>query len=110
MYDGKGFTGFLVNVHETSTGVHYDIEMISEFCKKNGIFLVVDAISSFLADDFDMNKLGVQVMITGSHKALACPTGESVIVLSDEAVNRVEARDVKCMYLNQKSALKNGER
>ena len=47
--------------------------MISEFCKKNGIFLVVDAISSFLADDFDMNKLGVQVMITGSQKALACP-------------------------------------
>ena len=38
MYDGKGFTGFLVNVHETSTGVHYDIEMISEFCKKIGIF------------------------------------------------------------------------
>ena len=30
-YDGKGYTGFLVNVHETSTGVHYDIEMISEF-------------------------------------------------------------------------------
>ena len=89
MYDGKGFTGFLVNVHETSTGVHYDIEMISEFCKKNGIFLVVDAISSFLADDFDMNKLGVQVMITGSQKALACPPGVSVIVLSDEAVKRV---------------------
>ena len=34
-YDGNGYTGFLVNVHETSTGVHYDIEMISEFCKKN---------------------------------------------------------------------------
>ena len=110
MYDGKGFTGFLVNVHETSTGVHYDIEMISEFCKKNGIFLVVDAISSFLADDFDMNKLGVQVMITGSQKALACPPGVSVIVLSDEAIKRVEERDVKCMYLNLKSALKNGER
>ena len=110
MYDGKDFTGFLVNVHETSTGVHYDIEMISEFCKKNGIFLVVDAISSFLADDFDMNKLGVQVMITGSQKALACPPGVSVIVLSDEAVKRVEERDVKCMYLNLKSALKNGER
>ncbi len=69
-------------------------------------FLVVDAISSFLADDFDMNKLGVQVMITGSQKALACPPGVSVIVLSDEAVKRVEARDVKCMYLNLKSALK----
>lgn len=109
-YDGKGFTGFLVNVHETSTGVHYDIKMISEFCKKNGIFLVVDAISSFLADEFDMAELGVQVMITGSQKALACPPGVSVIVLSGEAVQRVESRNVKCMYLNLKSALKNGER
>lgn len=109
-YDGKGFTGFLVNVHETSTGVHYDINMISEFCKKNGIFLVVDAISSFLADEFDMAELGVQVMITGSQKALACPPGVSVIVLSGEAVQRVESRNVKCMYLNLKSALKNGER
>lgn len=109
-YDGKGFTGFLVNVHETSTGVHYDINMISEFCKKNGIFLVVDAISSFLADEFDMAELGVQVMITGSQKALACPPGVSIIVLSGEAVQRVESRNVKCMYLNLKSALKNGER
>lgn len=109
-YNNKGFTGFLVNVHETSTGVHYDMEMISEFCKRNSLFLVVDAISSFLADDFDMKELGVQVMITGSQKALACPPGVSIIVLSHEAVERIEKHDVKCMYLDLKSALKNGER
>lgn len=109
-YDGKGFTGFLVNVHETSTGVHYDINMISDFCKKNGIFLVVDAISSFLADNFNMKELGVQVMITGAQKALACPPGVSVIVLSQEAVERIEKHRVKCMYFDLKSALKNGER
>ena len=109
-YDGKGFTGFLVNVHETSTGVHYDMNLISDFCKRNGIFLVVDAISSFLADEFNMKELGVQVMLTGSQKALACPPGVSVIVMSHEAVKRIEGRDVKCMYLNLKSALKNGER
>ena len=109
-YDQKGFTGFLVNIHETSTGVHYDIEMISEFCKANGIFLVVDAISSFLADEFNMAKLGVRIMITGSQKALACPPGVSVIVISPEAVDRIESRNVKCMYLNLRSALKNGER
>ena len=109
-YNGKGFTGLLVNVHETSTGLHYDIEMISNFCKDNGIFLVVDAISSFLADEFNMKELGVQVMITGSQKALACPPGISVIVLSAAAVKLIEERDIKCMYLNLKSALKNGER
>ena len=70
-YDGKDYTGFLVNIHETSTGVHYDPVMISEFCKKNNMFLLVDAISSFLADEFDMEKLGVDLMLTGSQKALA---------------------------------------
>lgn len=36
-YDNKGYTAFIVNVHETSTGVYYDINMISEFCKKNNL-------------------------------------------------------------------------
>lgn len=109
-YDGKKYSGFIVNVHETSTGVHYDMNMISDYCKKNKLFLVVDAISSFLADDFDMAKLGVDVMITGSQKALACPPGISIIVLSKNAIERIESNDCRCMYLNLKSALKNGER
>ena len=33
-FDGKGYTAFLVNVHETSTGVYYDINLINEFCKR----------------------------------------------------------------------------
>lgn len=109
-FEGKGYTGFLVNLDETSVGVLYDIERISQFCKRNNIFLVVDSISSFLCDPFDMEKLGVQVMITGSQKALACPPGISVIVLSEKAVERVYANDPKCMYLDLKLALKNGER
>lgn len=109
-YDNKGFTGFLVNIHETSTGVYYNVKLISEFCKKNKLFLIVDAISSFLADEFNMEELGVQIMLTGSQKALACPPGVSVLVLDSEAVRRIENNDVKCMYLNLKLALKNGER
>ena len=109
-YDGKGFTGFLVNIDETSVGVLYDIERISSFCKRNNIFLVVDSISSFLCDPFNMKELDVQVMITGSQKALACPPGISLIVLSPEAVHRVYQNKPKAMYLDLKSALKNGER
>ena len=109
-YDGKGYTGLLVNVHETSTGVHYDINMISEFCKKNRLFFVVDAVSSFLADKFDMSNLGVDIMITGSQKALACPPGVSIMVMSKRAVDRAYNVNPKCMYLNVANALKNGER
>jgi aspartate aminotransferase-like enzyme len=109
-YEGKGYTAFVVNVHETSTGVYYDMNLISEFCKQNNLFLIVDAISSFIADDFDMKKLQVDVMITGSQKALACPPGVSVLVLSPKAIERVNKNNPKCMYLDLKAALKDGER
>lgn len=109
-YDGKGYTGFLVNLDETSIGVLYNIELISKFCKKNGLFLIVDSISSFLCDPFDMEKLGVDVMITSSQKALACPPGISVIVMNEGAVTRAEQNRPKTMYLDLKLALKDGER
>lgn len=109
-FEGKGYTAFVINIHETSTGIRYDLPLISEFCKRNKMLLVVDAISSFLADEFDMAKYGVDVMITGSQKALACPPGISIIVLSPAALRRVEANKCVSMYLDLKSALKNQER
>lgn len=109
-YDGKNYTGFIVNMHETSTGVLYDMEMISEFCKKNNTFLLVDAISAFLANPIDVERQHVGALITGSQKALACPPGISLIVLSEDALERIEKNDVKSMYFDLKDALKNGER
>ncbi len=109
-YENANYTGFLINVHETSTGVLYDMEMVSQFCHRNNLFLITDAISSFLADNFDMGALGVDIMITGSQKALACPPGISILVLSGNAVQRIHTHSCKCMYLDLKSALKNAER
>lgn len=109
-YDGAGYTGLLVNIDETSTGVLYDSEMLGEFCKKNHIFYVCDCVSSFLADPFDMEHCGADVMITGSQKVLACPPGVSMIVLAPRALERVEKIHVKSMYFNLKDALKNMER
>ncbi|ETP72437.1 serine-pyruvate aminotransferase/archaeal aspartate aminotransferase [Lachnospiraceae bacterium JC7] len=109
-YDEQGFTGLLVNIDETSTGVLYDSEMIGEFCKKNNIFYVCDCVSAFLADPFDMAQCGADVMITGSQKVLACPPGISIIVLAPGAVERVKNAKVKSMYFNLADALKNMER
>ncbi len=106
--EGKSaYSAFLVNKHETSTGVHYDMRLISDFCKENDLLLIVDNISSFLCDDFDMAALGADVMITGSQKALACPPGVSVIVLSPRALERVTRNDPKCLYFDLKDALAN---
>ena len=86
------------------------MDIVSEFCRENHLFLVADAISSFLADPFHMEQWGVDIMLTGSQKALACPPGVSVMVLSPGAIRRIEKNPVKCMYLDLKDALKNGER
>ena len=109
-FENGGYTSFIVNKHETSTGVHYDMNMISDFCKRNNMFLIVDSISSFLADSFDMASLNVDVMITGSQKALACPPGIAVMVLSTSALKRIEETKCLCQYLDLKLALKNQER
>ena len=109
-FEGKGHTVFLVNKHETSTGVHYDMDLISQFCKRNGLFLIVDCISTFLADPFDMEALGADIMITGSQKALACPPGIAVMALSARALQKIENVKCKCQYLDLRLALKNAER
>lgn len=107
---GKHYSAFIVNKHETSTGVHYDMHLISEYCKAHGLLLIVDNISSFLCDEFNMAELGADVMITGSQKALACPPGISMVVLSPRGLARVAANDPKCMYFDLKDALANQER
>lgn len=109
-YEGKGYTGLLVNIHETSTGVHYDPELLGNFCNRNNIMFIIDAISSFLADPLDMTGFHADVIITGSQKVLACAPGISVIVLGPRALHRVEANETKTMYLDLKDALKNAER
>lgn len=109
-YNNKGFTGFLVNMCETSIAKLYDMQMISDFCKKNNLFLIVDGISSFLADPVNIREMEIDVFLTGSQKALALPPGISILVFNERAINRINQSTANSMYFDIKDALKNGER
>lgn len=109
-YSNKNITALLVNMHETSTGTLYDMDIIADFCKHEKCMLIVDAISSFLADEIDMKKLGIDMLITSSQKALALPPGISIIILNKKAIHKIDKNDIKSMYFNFKSYLINGER
>lgn len=109
-YENKGFTGMLVNIHETSTGQLYDLEMLSGFCRRNHLIFVVDAISSFLADPFNFSKYNVDAAIISSQKALALSPGLSAVVLSEKAKKRIEKHDARSMYFDFKHYLKDMER
>ena len=110
-YDNQGYSALLVNIHETSIGQLYDYKMLGDFCKKNHMYYIVDAISSFLADELDMDKAGIDVVITASQKALALPPGLSFVSLSPRIiVERVNVLPTKCMYFDFKDYLLNMER
>ncbi|MDE5758137.1 MAG: aminotransferase class V-fold PLP-dependent enzyme, partial [Allobaculum sp.] len=68
--------------HETSSGQLYDINWIADLCKEYQVSLVVDGISSFLVEDFDMDALGVDIAITSSQKGLNIPPGLSILFFS----------------------------
>lgn len=109
-YDGTKYTGMLVNMNETSTGVLYDIAMIGRYCKRYSLILVVDAISAFLADELKMEEWGIDLVFTGSQKALALPPGLSIMAISSQIVDRINANRIKSFYFNLKEYLKNGDR
>ena len=106
----KGYTGFLVQLCETSTGIKYDMNLIGDFCKNNNLFLFVDAVSGFMADEFSMKKMHVNAAITGSQKALSLPPSMSFTVMDEKAVERTKKINVKNLYFNYPSYLKDMER
>ena len=110
-YADGAYTAFVVNIHETSTGQLYDIGLISRFCRERGLYLVVDAISSFLADPYDMDRWGIDATILSSQKGLALGPGMSFVAVSprlfDEKVMQV---DPPSLYFDFKEYAVNFER
>ena len=107
----KEYTALLVNVDETSTGQLYDMGLISDFCKKKGVYLIVDAISSFLCDSFDMDSYGVDAMIVSSQKGPCVSPGLSMVVLSERLVReRVMKSSCRSLYFDFKLYLENFKR
>ena len=109
-FEHKGYTGFLVQLCETSTGVLYNMNLIGDFCKRNNLFLFVDAISGFMADELSMKKMHINAAITGSQKALGLPPSMSFTVMDPDAIERCQRINVRNLYLNYPDYLKNGER
>ena len=74
---------FLCQHHETSTGELFDLKKISAICRKYNVSLVVDVISSFLAEELDMDALGIDIAVTSTQKGLNIPPGLSILFFSE---------------------------
>ncbi|PIQ87573.1 MAG: aminotransferase [Candidatus Omnitrophica bacterium CG11_big_fil_rev_8_21_14_0_20_45_26] len=79
---------------ETSTGVCYDIQLIAQATASSDAILIVDAISGLGADRMPQDEWGVDVVVSGSQKALMLPPGLAFLSVSDKAKKKMA--EAKC--------------
>jgi len=107
---GGSFDALLINGHETSTGVLYDLPAIGEIARRYNALFIVDAISTVGADEFQMDDWGIDVAILSSQKALALPPGLSFVALNQRALDRLDSAPSSGIYFDLKIYLKNQAR
>ncbi len=90
----------LFQASETSTGSRMPVKEITELAKKRGMLSVCDAITALGVMDLPMDAWGVDVMITGSQKAMMIPPGLAFIALSDAAWKKSETSDLPKFYFD----------
>jgi aspartate aminotransferase-like enzyme len=100
-----------IQATETSTGVVHPMKEIAEIVKKHdNAVLVVDAITGIGVLDMPMDRWGLDVVISGSQKALMLPPGLSFAALSDKAWKCVERSNLPKYYFDFKRELKSSQK
>ena len=97
---GKFDTVSLIH-NETSTGVMNPLpEICCTLAKYPEVTLILDTVSSFSAMKIDMDALGIDVLLTGSQKALALPPGFSLFSVSEKAFACAERQKDRGYYFD----------
>ena len=101
----------LFQASETSTGVQMPTQEICKIARSANMISVCDAITACGVFDLPMDEWGIDVLITGSQKALMLPPGLAMVSLSDRAWSMAEKSDLPHFYFNlvkeRKSQAKN---
>ena len=65
---------------------------IGELCSRYGALFAVDTVASLGGVPVETDKLGIDVIYTGSQKVLSCPPGTAPISFSEKAVAKIKSR------------------
>jgi len=71
---------------ETSTGVVCDVQALASVAREAGAFVVVDGVSSLGAVPLETDAWEIDVVVSGSQKALMCPPGVAFVSVSAAAL------------------------
>src|SRR5215510_8372435 len=108
---GTGRFDAVTLIHnETSTGVMNPVREIGRVVRKYPeVMFIVDTVSSFSALPVPMDELGIDLLVTGSQKALALPPGLSLFGASKAAIARAGEVDERGYYFDLLEFKRNAE-
>jgi aspartate aminotransferase-like enzyme len=89
-----------VTASETSTGVVNDIRELTEVAHRRGALIAVDAVSAMGAVPLPQDEWGVDVVVSGSQKALMAPPGLAFASPNEAALERAAALPGRRYYFD----------
>jgi len=85
---------------ETSTGIVNDVRELAEVAHRHGALIAVDAVSAMGAVPLPQDEWGVDVVVSGSQKALMAPPGLGFASANEAALERAAAAPGRRYYLD----------
>ncbi|GAA4709339.1 pyridoxal-phosphate-dependent aminotransferase family protein [Brevibacillus fulvus] len=86
---------------ETSTGVLNPVRELAQVVReKSDALFIVDGVSCLGAVECQMDEWGIDILVTGSQKALMLPTGLAFLAASERAWKVIEANQAPSFYLD----------
>jgi aspartate aminotransferase-like enzyme len=99
----------LIQASETSTTVFHPVKEIARLTR-NGPLLIVDGVTSVGVTPVPVDEWGIDVLVTGSQKALMLPPGLAFIALSDRAWEKTKKAKLPRFYFDLNLERKNQQR
>lgn len=97
----KGIKAVFATYCETSTGVLNPIRQLAEVVRtQTDALFIVDGVSCIGAVPAEMDHWGIDILVTGSQKALMLPPGLAMVAVSKRAWSVIEENKTQAYYLD----------
>jgi aspartate aminotransferase-like enzyme len=105
-----GYDAITVIHNETSTGCMSDLPALMAVIRQfPDVISIVDVVSSFSAMAIPKDELGIDIMVTGTQKAMAMPPGMALLSVSKRALERAATVSDRGYYFDLIEFQKNHE-
>lgn len=92
--------------HETTTGLLNPVQAIAAEAKRRGVLVAVDAISSFGAEELDLDETGIDFVASTSNKCLHGLPGAAFVLVSPRGQERINRVPPRSLYFDLPNYLK----